>query len=242
LRLRQNQTNAVFVAGGSTTRDITLDSTGIVEGILSLGNHYIGAETTLTVQPGSAISFRSGGWLSTWPGNPSSTLVAEGTGGRPIRFTSAAANPQAGDWAYLYVYPTGAARLRHCVVEYAAQGVNTQARLLVDSCTFHHNTTGVVVSNSAGGTIVNSQFSGNGTAVTNQSPARPVRAFGNWWNHPTGPTHAANPGGQGEPVSNGVLYQGWLRSPGPDAGGRVPTPLVLGQTIERTLSLTPTKR
>ena len=235
LRLRQNQVNAVFVAGGSTTRDITLDSTGIVEGILSLGTHYVGAGTTLTVRPGSAISFRSGGWLSTWPGNPSSTLVAEGTAGRPIRFTSAAANPQAGDWSYLYVYPTGAARLRHCVVEYAGQGVNTQARLLVDSCAFRHNATGVVAANSAGGTFVNSQFSDNGTAVTNHSPARPVRAFGNWWNHPSGPTHAANPGGQGDPVSNGVLYQGWLRSPGPDAGGRTPTPLVLGQAIERTI-------
>ena len=234
LRLRQNQDNAVFVAASSTTRDVTLDSTGIVEGILSLGTHYVGAGTTLTVRPGSTLSFRSGGWLSAWPNAPS-TLIAEGTPGQPIRFTSAAANPQAGNWNYLYVYPSGAARLRHCVVEYAVQGVNAQTRLLIDSCTFRHNSTGVTVSNNAGGTFINSQFIGNATAVTNHSPTRPVRAFGNWWNHPTGPTHAANPGGQGDPVSNGVLYQGWLRSPGADGGGRAPTPLVLGQTIERTI-------
>ncbi|PDV99606.1 right-handed parallel beta-helix repeat-containing protein [Candidatus Chloroploca asiatica] len=234
LRLRTNQVNAIFVPSSSTTRDITLDSTGLVEGMLSLGQHYIGTGTTLTVQPGSVISFRSGGWLSTWPG-AASTLIAEGTPGQPIRFTSAVTEPRAGDWQYLYLYPNGAARLQHCVVEYAAQGLNTQARLLIDSCTFRSNTTGVSVANNAGGTIVNSQFSGNATAVTNNSPARPVRAFGNWWNHPSGPTHAANPGGQGDPVSNGVLYQGWLRSARPDAGGRTPTPLVLGQTVERTI-------
>lgn len=32
----------------------------------------------------------------------------------------------------------------------------------------------------------------------------------NWWGDPTGPTHATNPGGQGEDISDRVLYTPWL--------------------------------
>jgi len=37
-----------------------------------------------------------------------------------------------------------------------------------------------------------------------------VFATHNWWGDPTGPTHASNPGGQGEEISDRVLYTPWL--------------------------------
>jgi hypothetical protein len=48
----------------------------------------------------------------------------------------------------------------------------------------------------------------------------------NWWNSPTGPTAASNPGGTGTQVSPRVDYQPWLIAPAPSTdclGGNVPT-------------------
>jgi hypothetical protein len=48
----------------------------------------------------------------------------------------------------------------------------------------------------------------------------------NWWNSPTGPTAASNPGGTGAQVSERVAYAPWLIAPAPEGdciGGNVPT-------------------
>jgi hypothetical protein len=47
----------------------------------------------------------------------------------------------------------------------------------------------------------------------------------NWWNSPSGPTAASNPGGTGAQVSPGVNYNPWLIAPAPGGscfGGNVP--------------------
>ena len=47
----------------------------------------------------------------------------------------------------------------------------------------------------------------------------------NWWNSPSGPTAASNPGGTGAQVSANVSYQPWLIAPAPGGsciGGNVP--------------------
>ncbi|NCC36078.1 MAG: hypothetical protein EOM24_29295, partial [Chloroflexia bacterium] len=99
---------AETVITGNITEDTTWTK---AESPYIVGQAYIGAGITLTIEPGVEVRFTSGGWLSTWPG-AASTLIAEGTEDEPIIFTSAATNPQAGDWQYLYLYPTGAARLQ----------------------------------------------------------------------------------------------------------------------------------
>lgn len=48
----------------------------------------------------------------------------------------------------------------------------------------------------------------------------------NWWNSPTGPTSASNPGGTGAQVSPRVTFAPWLIAPAPGGaclGGNVPT-------------------
>ncbi|MEK6281187.1 MAG: hypothetical protein AABN95_12610 [Acidobacteriota bacterium] len=48
----------------------------------------------------------------------------------------------------------------------------------------------------------------------------------NWWNSPTGPTAASNPGGTGTKVGSNVSYEPWLIAPAPGGaclGGNVPT-------------------
>lgn len=50
---------------------------------------------------------------------------------------------------------------------------------------------------------------GNTTAVENPLSAA-LNAVCNWWGHVSGPLHADNPGGQGDPVSDYVKYAPWL--------------------------------
>lgn len=211
LRLRENQVNAVFVAGGNTSRNLTLDSTGVIEGMLSLGQHYIGAATTLTVTPGSTLSFRNSGWLSTVNGS-AGALIAEGTTSRPIRFTSATTAPIAGDWNALYVFAQGTATLRHCVVEYANQGIYTLSSMTsVQQCQIRQNKTdGVFVSNATPFLRFN-QLVGNGFGLRNATPATTVDARANWWGDASGPNHPTNnPAGLGNGVSDGVLFEPWF--------------------------------
>jgi hypothetical protein len=52
----------------------------------------------------------------------------------------------------------------------------------------------------------------------------PVDGACNWWNSPTGPTAASNPGGTGAQVSPNVAYSPWQIAPdGACIGGNVPT-------------------
>jgi hypothetical protein len=51
--------------------------------------------------------------------------------------------------------------------------------------------------------------------VNNLVPSSVITATQNWWGHASGPNHASNPG-SGVPVSNGVLFGGWLTSVPPE--------------------------
>lgn len=63
-------------------------------------------------------------------------------------------------------------------------------------------------------------------ALSSAFPTLNVDGTCNWWNSPTGPTAASNPGGTGARVSPNVTYKPWLISPAPGAdciGGNVAT-------------------
>ena len=63
-----------------------------------------------------------------------------------------------------------------------------------------------------------------GIAVQPTLPAGSVDGSCNWWNSPTGPTAASNPGGTGAMVSPKVIYAPWLIAPdGSCIGGNVAT-------------------
>jgi hypothetical protein len=105
------------VPGGTISTNTTwtlADSPYIV-----LGGVYVGAGATLTIEPGVEVRFNAGTWLSPQSGG---TLLAEGTAGQPIVFTSNAASPGPGDWRYLYFYDGSRVRLSHCSVRYAGGG------------------------------------------------------------------------------------------------------------------------
>jgi len=61
-----------------------------------LGNVLVGGSVRLTIEPGVEVRFNSGKSLQV-----SGELLAQGTGGSPILFTSNALIPAAGDWGYI---------------------------------------------------------------------------------------------------------------------------------------------
>jgi hypothetical protein len=42
-----------------------------------------------------------------------------------------------------------------------------------------------------------------------------IDATWNYWGHASGPTHPSNPGGEGVPVDDGVIFEPWLTAPVP---------------------------
>lgn len=63
-------------------------------------------------------------------------------------------------------------------------------------------------------------------ALSTAFPTLNVDGTCNWWNSPSGPTAASNPGGSGAAVTPNVNYKPWLIAPAPGGscfGGNVPT-------------------
>jgi len=82
----------------------------------------------------------------------------------------------------------------------------------ISGSSFLRNGTGIEASGSSAPTIGSTQFVGNATqAILNQTPATVINAAGNWWGHVSGPSDpVGNPQGQGDAVSTGVVYSGFL--------------------------------
>lgn len=134
---------------------------------------------TLTIQAGVMVKFNTGKVLQT-----DGTLVARGTAGQPITFTSNNANPANGDWGNIYFADSsvdatfdasgnylGGSVLQYCIVEYGGSGVQTaiyapSAAPFIDHCTVRNNAKGgILIAGSAGKPAVVS----NNTIINNSA-------------------------------------------------------------------------
>lgn len=76
----------------------------------------------------------------------------------------------------------------------------------------HDNGTGIQSDNAAELSVHESRLYGNGVGIENGSDATNIDATSNWWGSSTGPSHASNPGGAGDAVSDYVTFLPWLTS------------------------------
>lgn len=82
---------------------------------------YVPSGRTLTIQPGTTVKFNAGKMLVI-----AGKIVALGTSGNPIVFTSNLGSPTPGSWNGVELQSTADVNsaLQHCVVEYAGGGTN----------------------------------------------------------------------------------------------------------------------
>lgn len=92
------------------------------------------AAPVLTIEPGVVLKFRTGAGIQCGLAG-SGGIVASGSSGSPVTFTSDAESPARGDWRGLAFYGRTLAgtRLSHCMVEFAGAGGAAAVRESVSS-------------------------------------------------------------------------------------------------------------
>jgi len=111
---------AIAVSGAAdtyVTEDITTDTTWDLAGSPYILYDVIEvlSGSTLTIDPGVAVKLDSIASLRTTTGSP---IVAVGSPGNEILFTSAADEPAPYDWWAIYAHGPSASVFTHCVFEY----------------------------------------------------------------------------------------------------------------------------
>ncbi|AIY41391.1 Fibronectin type III domain protein [Collimonas arenae] len=84
----------------------------------------------------------------------------------------------------------------------------------ITGASFLRNGVGIDADGNSAPTVVSTQFSQSANlAILNRTPATIIQAGSNWWGHASGPKDlTGNPQGQGDGVSSGVNYSGYLSS------------------------------
>lgn len=219
LLLRDNVFNAVRIDADTAVlaRDVRLAACGAPYALA--GGARVGAGGQLTVDPGVVVQFAPVGtalqsYLSVETGGE---LVARGTPNQRIVFTSANTTPAPGDWAYVQVLPDAQAYLSECTFEYGGQAqtgmLDIQSGSVVFSRCLVRNSAreGLFISGQVAPLIFNSHIQDNATyGVLNITPNVTIDARGTWWGDASGPFHPVlNPDGEGNQVSDGVLFDPW---------------------------------
>ncbi len=117
------------------TENITVNTTWKASDTYIIDGTVAVEGATLTIEPGTVIKFQQGAELDIGYNNSGSILIANGTATNPITFTSAATNPAAGDWDYIY-FGNGASgsSMSYCHIYYGG-GYNTYSGMIqIDGC------------------------------------------------------------------------------------------------------------
>ena len=215
-----------IITDATWTNDIIYQ---VSDNITIEGNDGPDGVTTLTIEPGTRLTFDTAKYLRVGDGSgPLSALVAQGTEANPIVFTSSQATPSPGDWGYIQFSNNthdASTILEHCIIEYGGQGSGMvtikSSKPTITNCTIHNSSTSGIYVKYSSPTISNSKLFDNASYGLYRYPSgtyTPI-AQNNWWGHPTGPYDPSdaddtvdlyNPNGQGDSVTDYVDYQPWL--------------------------------
>ncbi len=219
----------IRVDNETLTQDVTLPKRsfgGVVNIPYFFQNYTIGTGVTLTIAPGVVCKFWYAGYMTVNNG-----LIAEGTATNAgnIVFTSISDDFHGGDsnsdgtataygaspWQGITINDVALdpqTRFANCIFRYADYGssagiktINASPSIL--NCSFNNSYQGVQASGASNPTINFCDFYNlSNNAVNNVNQSFVINAENCWWGSNTGPTHATNPGGTGEPVTNSVDF------------------------------------
>ncbi|MCI0530121.1 MAG: hypothetical protein L0Y56_21975, partial [Nitrospira sp.] len=209
-----NNPDAIEVRGQAVTTSQTCRNEGVPY-VITTADISMSNGAVLTLEPGVQMRFSSGLGLNMGVGASTGGLFAVGTVAAPIVFTSNQVSPAPGDWKGLnFTNSTidASTQLDYVTVEYGGAGTNN-SNIILTGATFpiQHGT----IRNSSGYGIratTNSNPSVNFNSITgnplyglfNATSTITINAENNWWGSSSGPTHASNPGGNGDSVSDFV--------------------------------------
>ncbi len=170
LTLSGNGVNAIG-ASGNTTVDATWD-TSQAGASLRIDTYFrVAYGTVLTLAPGTEVGFDPYGQFEVTGG-----LIAEGTPGQPITFTSALSVPHAGDWQQIYAWDIARLRLSHCLIayagvyNYAAVELRGNDAILRDCRIRDSKQTGLLINGALHPTVEGITITGSGGYAIWQSP------------------------------------------------------------------------
>jgi hypothetical protein len=225
--LSGNGHDALLVDGDRVAGAVVLDAAGLGGApihlvrpatVLDGASLTIAAGTSLRVPNGWALAVASGG-----------TLVADGTPASRISILPDVDAPAPGYWYYLDAQAGAHLRLTETDLRYGGRYANATVRIQtsdakVDRCTVRDSAgDGIWVANGARPRLAGNRVLANPFGVRNVSPSTFVDARFTWWGDASGPHHPAlNPQGQGNAVSDRVLFVPWLE----DESGTVSTRLI----------------
>lgn len=239
LTIEHSHRNGVQLIGGGWTSQ-TLDSQTVV--YWRYDDHLnVLAGNTLTILPGVMIKFHDGHGLIVqgnlqangtgekplaFTSERDDTVCGAGVNGEPICDTNddtTATVPAQGDWVWIEFRPESSpdSSLTNAVIRYGGRsGSYWRAAVMVVGASpaitnvlFDTNHGSIFFYESGAPQLGCNDIVGNTYGHWNHNPANLIEAEGQWWGSPSGPTHTGNPGGSGQPTSNGIDYQPWATSP-----------------------------
>ena len=95
--------------------------------VILSGQNVVRRGVTLTIEPGTVVKFawtdENGDDIGDGELTVEGRLIAKGTAGQPILFTSAKENPRAKDWTFVQISVSKNSLVEHCIFEYAFSGL-----------------------------------------------------------------------------------------------------------------------
>jgi hypothetical protein len=137
-------TPAVKLEGGVIEGEAYWQDEVLIDGVVTVKKTGV-----LTIAPGTRVSFvprdDDGDGIGDSELLVEGNLQAVGTAEKPIIFTSAASEPQASDWKYLYIdFGRGESVVDHVISEYAYSGLQVHfSRARVTNSVFRNNVDGL---------------------------------------------------------------------------------------------------
>ncbi|OYV87592.1 MAG: hypothetical protein B7Z63_02125, partial [Ignavibacteriae bacterium 37-53-5] len=196
-------------------------------------NYTVASNATLTVAPGVILKFFNGAGLTVNKGlNAVGGFTADSTivftdyrddfygGDTNADSTATTPNSYYAGWsgiAFADQSLDNLCQLSHCIIRYAglsysgAAITTTNASPTITYCSITNNYDGIRAGGASNPVVNYSDiYSNSGYGVNNVNKSFNIDARWNWWGSNTGPTHASNPGGTGEGITDSVRYSPYL--------------------------------